>query len=200
MDKEVRKLITALERIEDVEVRMDGGHPIVTKSGQFITTLPTTPSDHRWYANTLAVLRRAGITPTTRKEKLDRPPKTLSLEDMQARLKPIREARRMAEFARFTQQLAEVRGLRSFKSLDSAAETISQISRGLAKRPQKWTLIVMSESLLEWAKWQGAMPEAIEPYEALDPVPPVETGPCLVIDLARLASKLAEFGIELEVR
>lgn len=197
MNKDVRKLITALERIEDVEVKMDGGHPIVTKSGQFVTTLPTTPSDKRWYANTLAVLRRSGITPGTSKEKLSRPPKTLSHEDMARRLAPIREDRKVTEFARFMQQLAEVRGIRSFKTIESATNTIANIANGKATRSTDWVMVVMSEALLEWARWKQA-PEKVEQP------PPVEveqpSGPRLVIDLSILATKLAEFGIELEVR
>jgi hypothetical protein len=101
------------------------------------------------------------------------------------------------------QQPSEVRGFRSFKSLDSAAETISKIASGKAQRPQRWTMVAVSESLVEWAKWQGA----IETMATNDDMPldqisteALTMGPRLVIDLARLASKLAEFGIELEVR
>lgn len=60
MDKEVRDLIRQLKRVPGVTVSR-GSHPRVSLDGTFVVSLPGTPSDHRWYRNTLATLRRAGI-------------------------------------------------------------------------------------------------------------------------------------------
>lgn len=201
MDKEVRKLVSALERIDGVEVNTGGsGHLLVTKDGGFVVSLSSTPSDPRWKANALSILRKAGITPASRPEKLARPAKVLQSVDVVQRLKPIREARRTAEFARFTQQLGEVRGMRVFKTVDSAATTIANVANG--KSASDWAMVLISAGLLEWQRW-AKQPEPEQAVEVASPVVTWEqpvSGPKLVVDLGRLVDKLAEFGITLEVQ
>ncbi len=207
MDKDVRKLITALERIDDVEVGIGGsGHYLVTKSGVFVTSLSATPSDPRWKDNALATLRRAGITPGVTTQKQSRPHKLMSLDEMATKLVPIRKARKTAEFSRFMQQLAEVRGLRAFASVDSATMAVASIANRKITQPTDWVMKLVSAGLEEWSRWQKQAekialavdmpPENIGP----EPVALVSPGVRLVLDLSRLAGKLAEFGIELEVQ
>src|SRR5690349_18649652 len=67
MDKEVRKLVQSIQHIPGVEIEGTGNsHLIVKYNDRFVTTLPSTPSDSRWRDNTVATLRRHGITPGTK--------------------------------------------------------------------------------------------------------------------------------------
>ncbi|MGW1976668.1 hypothetical protein [Streptomyces sp. NPDC001889] len=59
--KEVRQMVKALEQ-QDFTVRQTkNNHYQVFKSGQFVTVLPGTPSDHRSLKNSMAYLKRAGF-------------------------------------------------------------------------------------------------------------------------------------------
>lgn len=198
MNKEVRQLVTALERIEEVEIRDAGsGHLVVMKAGQFVTTLPSTPSDSRWKANTLATLRRAGITPATRPEKLSRPPKTAKLETIRRELIHLRDKRQVAEFARFMQQLGEIRGLRIYSNINSAESSLGGVVReGASLSP--WAHRLVSDALVEWRRRQSPEEQPVE--STPEPVQELVTGTRLVVNLSKLAAKLAEFGIEVEVR
>ena len=60
-DKEVKKLMKALEK-QGFECEIGGsGHPKVYREGKFITSLPSTPSDWRSLKNALALLKREGF-------------------------------------------------------------------------------------------------------------------------------------------
>lgn len=61
LHKDVRRLIGQLALIEGVTVDERSSHPRVYKNGVFVTALPGTPSDSKWYPNTLSALKRAGI-------------------------------------------------------------------------------------------------------------------------------------------
>lgn len=197
MNKEVRQLVTSLERIPDVEVAQGGsGHLVVTKGGAFVVTLPSTPSDHRWKENALAQLRRAGITPGVRPRKRQAGPPKVRQMDVRAELQPIREKRQVAAFARFAQQLGEIRGMRTWASVASAETTIGVVARGGGMAAWGWELTMAA--LVEWRRRQ----QDPEPETHVAESRPVEqsAGMKLVVDLGRLQAKLAEFGIELEVQ
>lgn len=211
MNKEVRSLITSLQNIEGVEVAQSagGGHFLVMKEGSFVATLPASPSDRRWRQNTLAQLRKVGITPGVRPQKKRRPPQTMRPMDARAELVPIREKRQVSQFARFMQQLAEIRGLRPFGSVESAEQSVRRVIDGHGLRDWGWVLL--SAALVEWRR----RPDGFDSHEAVAPVAEVTTpdvveeeaaetevapGLHLVVDLSKLSARLAEFGIGLEVR
>ncbi|MGH1563011.1 hypothetical protein [Mumia sp. DW29H23] len=61
MDKDIKKVIKALED-QGFEVRYTRkGHPAVYLDGRFVTTFAGTPSDSRGFRNALAAARRAGF-------------------------------------------------------------------------------------------------------------------------------------------
>lgn len=61
MDKELRRVLKALEA-QGFEVRATSrGHYFVTKDGQPVTTFAGTASDHRSMRNAIAKARRAGF-------------------------------------------------------------------------------------------------------------------------------------------
>ncbi|MEV8098819.1 type II toxin-antitoxin system HicA family toxin [Kitasatospora sp. NPDC085879] len=59
--KEVRDLTKALEKQGFEVTPSKSGHLIVRLDGRRIATLAGTPSDHRSWLNTIAVLRKAGF-------------------------------------------------------------------------------------------------------------------------------------------
>lgn len=61
MDKELRKVVKALEEQGFEVVPTKSGHYLVLKDGRRVTTMSGTPSDRRSFANALAPLRRAGF-------------------------------------------------------------------------------------------------------------------------------------------
>lgn len=64
MNKDLKKLTTALKAQGfDVEPASgkDSTHLVVRKDGRRVTTLPSTPSDHRSMRNCIAACRRAGF-------------------------------------------------------------------------------------------------------------------------------------------
>lgn len=61
MDKDLRKIVDALEDQGFVVRTTKKGHLVVTLNGAMITTLSGTASDHRSLRNGLAHLRRAGF-------------------------------------------------------------------------------------------------------------------------------------------
>lgn len=67
MDKDLRKIIKALEA-QGFETEMTKkGHIVVTRDGELIATFSGTPSDFRSIRNSLAPLKRAGFRwPPTR--------------------------------------------------------------------------------------------------------------------------------------
>lgn len=197
MNKDVRKLVRALERIDGIEITHGGSHLAVRRHGDLIVTLPTSPSDHRWRANTLRELRRAGITPGVRPEKLSRPPKTIAIVELRPQLRAIVERRQGAEFARFMQQLAEVRGLRCYGSVSAASVALGLFASGKTNKPREWAWRLLSEALIEWQRTRQqplpSLPEIEETDERSDRVR-------VVIDVSRLVSALAEFGVSIEFK
>jgi len=199
MNKEVRKLVTSLKQIPDVEVsQANSGHLLVTKGGAFVVTLSATPSDHRWYDNALAQLRRAGITPGVRPKSFKKP-SPIKVMDVRAELQPIRAKRQIAQFARFAQQLGEIRGMRTFKTVEAAETSIGGVAKHDDKGMSPWGWQLVMAALVEWRRRQ---PEPEPEVHAVEPRPePVEQPTTkLVVDLGQLTAKLAEFGVKLEVQ
>lgn len=202
MNKDVRKLVTALQRIEGVEVVMGGSHLKVHKRGQFVTTIPTTPSDMRWRSNTMADLRRHGITPATSEEKLARPPKTVPIQALRGHLDGLRQRRQLAAFARFAQQLGEMRGLRVYANVASLESSAQAIASGTTAKPKPWAWILLSAAWEEWQRrpeFADAATAAPAP-EAEPAAAPIATGTTLVLDLESIVEALSRLGIRAEVR
>jgi len=62
MNKDIRRLLRALEDDGYTWRLSSNGHPIVyAPTGERVTTLPGTPSDHRSMKNALAPLKRRGF-------------------------------------------------------------------------------------------------------------------------------------------
>jgi len=73
MNEDIRRLIRELGKLPGVRVERAGsGHWAVRKDGRLITTIASTPSDRRAWANMKAELRRAGIDPTAPKHRVPR--------------------------------------------------------------------------------------------------------------------------------
>lgn len=61
MDKDLRKIVKALEAQDFEVVTTRNGHLMVYREGRWVGTFAGTPSDRRGILNTLARLRRAGF-------------------------------------------------------------------------------------------------------------------------------------------
>ena len=61
MNKDVRQLIERVTSFPGVTVDRSATHPRVYKDGVFVTALPSTPSNNRWYQNAVSALKRGGI-------------------------------------------------------------------------------------------------------------------------------------------
>lgn len=62
MNRDVKDLVRELEA-QGFEVRRSKKNhlKVYGLDGRLVTTLPATPSDHRWKRNALSVLRKAGF-------------------------------------------------------------------------------------------------------------------------------------------
>jgi len=198
MNKDVRILVSSLVDMAGVTVEPGGsGHLKVYRNGQFVTSMSSTPSDPRWRDNVLADLRRSGITPGVN-TKPRKPYRPIPVPDLAAHFTGLRKRRQVAAFARFAQQLGEVRGLRIYSTADSAEGAIHAIGQGKTKNPAPWTVRLLSIAWREWARSQQteAKLEALEP----EPLPvTASTSVKLVLDLTTLTETLAHLGIRLEV-
>jgi hypothetical protein len=115
------------------------GHYAVYKDDRFVTRFASTPSDHRWRENTMADLRRVGITPSNRPQKPAAEPKSLmSLDEITGRIKSYGIPR--AQFARFiTDDLATLQPrLRNFGSLASAEQTLYRLAKNPGSNVEAW--------------------------------------------------------------
>ena len=61
MDKDMKRIIRALEDQGFDVKRTKSGHHRVTLNGRYVTTLAGTPSDRRGLLNALAAAKRAGF-------------------------------------------------------------------------------------------------------------------------------------------
>lgn len=203
MNKDVRKLVAALERIDGISITHGGSHLAVRRNGDLIVTMPVSPSDHRWRENTLRELRRAGITPGSKPEKLSRPPRTIAIQELRPQLRAIVDRRQGAEFARFMQQLAEIRGLRRYGSVDSASVAVGLVASGKTNKPREWAWRLLSEALVEWQRTRQteAMHEMVEFAEQYveSYVEPRAQSVRVVVDVSKLIAALAEFGVTIEI-
>lgn len=68
MNKEVSEFIHLLRKIPGVSVKTRGRHPKIYLDGALVSTLPTSPSDHRWKLNSISELRQKGIDVRSFKE------------------------------------------------------------------------------------------------------------------------------------
>lgn len=152
MDKDVRKFVQSISGIDGVEVRQGTKHLRVWKDGQAITTIPLTPSDHRWKANATAELRRAGVTPAARvngktaAEYRDLIPMT----EIKLRLAAMPNKTRFGEF--LFRDVASTTGLRGFKSEKSAVVTVQRLSNRGRSEVQAWTHELLDAGLRMWDK------------------------------------------------
>lgn len=62
MDKDIRKLLQAIEAAGFIVVTTRKGHHVIlTEDGEHITVIAGTPSDHRSILNSIAPLKRRGF-------------------------------------------------------------------------------------------------------------------------------------------
>ncbi len=209
MDKEVRKLVQSIQHIPGVDISGNGGsnHLIVKYNDKFVTTLPSTPSDSRWRDNTVATLRRHGITPGTKpRGKEPKVRELMPLEEIRLRLNKIRETPgATAAFARYlVEEVAPNANLHNYASARSAEASLKQIRNGGSPAP--WTHALIDQGL----RWKDKLRLVEEPVSlqeqkvaeqldildemalmsnALNPKVRVE------VDLAVLNEFLGRFGI-----
>lgn len=206
MDKDVRKFVQSIETIPGVEVLEGTKHLRVWKDGRAITTIPKTPSDHRWRLNATAELRRAGITPSARPNgKLETVVELMPVEEIRTRLAPLD----LSEFAKFVIAWQETSGLDGWANYQSAREGIKQI-RGAKGALRTRTHERLDGALRAWDRIesQKAKAEAAgnshavfdETFENVEVVEPT-AGPAITlrIDQARLTELLASFGVQLVI-
>lgn len=207
MNKDVRKFVSRIASIEGVEVLQGGKHLRVLKDGRLVTTLPQTPSDHRWMANAVSELRQNGITPRVPSSKQTQPkierlkPPDVLREDV-VRLEKLKS--RMA-LVRFLMEYADVRRLPNFSSPESGAQVLLQIGRG--RGMAEWVQALLHQGLPAYEKWYVAregQPLAAPPeHQEPEPAPEMArngSAPILLrVNLDSLKQRLSEWGVELEV-
>jgi hypothetical protein len=198
VNKDVRNFVARLNAVPGVEVVKGKTHLRVLKDGRLVTTLPVTPSDHRWQHNALTVLRRNGITPRAQVRQPTQIKPARSVESMREALRqhwsnPRRGAK--TELARYIQQYAEANGLKAFKTVESASVGLGQFATGKTKKPAEWLLFLLEQALPHFPLWSG-QDSAVE-----EEIPPtvVDRVVTVSIDLDRLIELAATIGIRLEI-
>lgn len=197
MNKEVRRLLRSIQHIEDVDIVMGGKHVKVMRRGTVAAVIPTTPSDNRWHANTVAALRRAGITPKTAPEKAAFSRELIPLEELRARLARMENRK---EFVRFMMEdvplLNGGRKLRNYASMNSAQSVLSSFVHGRTV-PSPWAHELLDYSLRAWDRRPVGEPEPTEPEP--EPEPPARLI-TLTVELDRVTELLAAFGVTLSLK
>jgi hypothetical protein len=197
--KDVRNFVARLNAVPGVEVSQGKTHLRVLKDGRLVTTLPVTPSDHRWQQNALTVLRRNGITPRAEAKQPTQIKPPRSVESMREALRqhwsnPRRGAK--MDLARYIQQYAEANSLKAFASVDSANVGLGQFASGKTKKPAEWFIFLLEQALPHFPPWQG-QDSAIEE----EPVPQKVEGAkvTITIDLETIIELAAKIGVRLEI-
>lgn len=211
MDKDVKKFADSLVSLPGVSLEHGGKHLRVLLDGQLVSTIPTTPSDHRWRANTVAQLRAKGLTPpsTDRKARkrtnagAEAPVPWLrpeQVEGVRAELRHLVERRQIAAFARFLTESRQAAGRPPlFKDAASAAAALRASARGGGIREA--VALGVREALPHFREWQAQQEKAreTERRKVAPPAPPSAGRTVVVkVDLWRLNEFLAPLGIRVE--
>jgi hypothetical protein len=150
MNKEVKQLVRSIEHIEGIELRNGGSHFLLYKEGKFVTVIPGTPSDRRWRENTMATLRKAGITPAVHpKGPSKRPKDMLGVTDLRKR---VTELPNRAAFARFlVDDMMKLQPeLRTYKSFESAQASLHEFVHNANGGLSGWTHMLLDQAMREW--------------------------------------------------
>lgn len=206
MNKEVRKLVTALEKIDGVEVVQGTKHLKVLKGGAPVSQLPVSPSDYRWHANALAELRRAGITPaTTQRKRKKRRTNAAPIARLRAQVSEIVNRGELPKFVRFMLQMAEMNGWTTYSSVSSAENSLRVFVKGTTAAPKFELQQALAWAAEAWAKQNET--EEIDPVRvrhlAGDPTPlthpAVDSNLVVRVDLDRLNEALGQLGVSVEL-
>lgn len=162
MDKEVRKFMQSLGNIPGVRFEEGTKHVKVLLDDRLVTTLPRTPSDHRWKANSLSVLRKAGITPSTKANAQVTVTPAMTMEDLRARLNELRSANALTAFVRFAlREVAPMLGMEPpYLSERSATSSLYQFADGSTKTVKDEAFLLLTESLRMWNGRQRSVARA----------------------------------------
>ena len=210
MNKDVRKFVQSITHIPGVTVEQSEGtaHLRVLKDGKLVTTLPSTPSDHRWQRNARSALRQKGITPSykPKREEVVVDP-GVSEEALRAQLVEMKARRgETAALARFAvDEVGPMLGIRTFATPSAASVCIARFTNGGGL--EEWSFIVVSEALRLWGAKQASVRRATSNGQTVvdePPMPPrrepeLEPEParlCLTLDLGKLNALLEPLGIE----
>ena len=196
MDKDVRKLVQQLTVIPGVSVESGGGsHLKVFKRGKFVTTLPCSPSDSRWRSNTVATLRRHGLTPGKKLDTEVRVKEGPGANEVRAAVARITEGQgALTEFARFAEDVAKTVGVRPFKSVDSARVSVRRFISGGDLSDEK--MVLVTEAARMWQQMKQSQARAHTPtVPSAKPPEPDSRLLTVEIDLARLNEVLGPLGL-----
>lgn len=212
MNKDVKKFVQSIAHIPGVTVEQSpsGGNPHlrVLKDGKLVTTIPSTPSDHRWERNARSSLRLKGITPAVKPKRaevvLD---PAAEVEEIRAQFAAMRTRRgETAAFSRFVvDEVGPMLGIRTFATTSSSEVSIARFVKG--GNLESWAFLAVTEGLRLWVAKQASvsrtngqtvveeppMPPRVEP-------PSIDLGPDpatvnLTVDLDRLNEILGLVGI-----
>jgi hypothetical protein len=155
MDKEVKQLLKTIEHIQGVEVRATNkSHIGVYKDGKIVTTIPTTPSDHRWRDNAVRNLRAAGITPSVHPVKpVKAPARVYTIEELRKRVTALSPR---SDFCRFiVHDMPKLHPkMRTYKNYDSAVSSMNDfVHEGLGLSP--WAHLLLNQAFRDWDALQA---------------------------------------------
>jgi hypothetical protein len=157
--KDVKELREAVRQAGYRTVYQGGHWHVKNDAGKTLDTIPSTPSDRRWWENTVSRLRRKGILAVDPKKEGQMASVTTArpLTDRQARvIARLNETMRelgypnergvIPEFARHVMGIRIPRGARTFANQSSAEECVRRNLKGDGPPPGAWAMDV-----LEWA-------------------------------------------------
>lgn len=217
MHKDVRQLVARITDHEDVEVVQGRKHLSVLFKGGLVTTLPTTPSDHRWRENAISELRKAGITLAVRQRSnaVARYREMIPLTEIADRVATIKPR---AAFARFVvEDLPTIHpGLRS-STVASVEQTVAKIvharERGEEPNVREWMHQLLDLGLRAWDRVESQKAKTPERTEledqGLEPfglgsvaqlVVADRTTITVTLDVTNLLTALARLGIVIDVK
>lgn len=212
MSREVRKLVQQITQIPGVEVVEGGKHLTVRKDGEFVTSLSRTPSDPRWRDNAVAALKRKGITPGLKLDKVVRVTQGPSVDDLRADVRGIKAGKRgsQSEFALMLMELAETLGIEGYKNHESAQMSVKAFANGgglsgdrevlVAEGVRLWRLKHQVEEQLATPEPPQMDPLVHRPFEAISLGKVGAAGELTIkLDLATFNQLLSGLGIQLEL-
>lgn len=213
MNKEVKKFVQSITHIPGVVVEQSTGtaHLRVLKDGKLVTTIPSTPSDHRWQRNARSALRQKGITPAVKpkREEVVLDP-AISVDEIRTQLVEMKARYgETAELCRFTvEEVGPMLGIRTFATPSACQVCIARF-RDKGGGLEDWAFLVLTEALRLWGAKQASVRRASSNGQTVVPEPPmpprVEPEPVdltpepvtlnLTVDLDRLNEILGQLGI-----